>query len=54
MVVDGCQPLGPHNVPPGWVSLLGDAGWGQATDPLKKEGRDVLRPKGAYAAMNGA
>jgi acetyl-CoA C-acetyltransferase len=30
------------------------AGWGQATDPLKKEGRDVLRPKGAYAAMNGA
>ena len=27
------------------------AGWGQATDPLKKEGRDVLRPKGAYAAM---
>jgi acetyl-CoA C-acetyltransferase len=30
------------------------AGWGQATDPLKKQGRDVLRPKGAYAAMNGA
>ncbi|HYN04895.1 MAG TPA: thiolase family protein, partial [Vicinamibacteria bacterium] len=30
------------------------AGWGQATDPLKKEGRDVLRPKGAYVAMNGA
>jgi acetyl-CoA C-acetyltransferase len=30
------------------------AGWGQATDPLKKEGRDVLRPKGAYAAMNRA
>jgi len=30
------------------------AGWGQATDPLKKEGRDVLRPKGAYAAMNAA
>jgi acetyl-CoA C-acetyltransferase len=30
------------------------AGWGQATDPLKKAGRDVLRPKGAYAAMNGA
>ena len=22
------------------------AGWGQATDPLQKEGRDVLRPKG--------
>ncbi len=30
------------------------AGWGQATDPLKKEGRDVLRPKGAYAAMTRA
>jgi hypothetical protein len=30
------------------------AGWGQATDPLKKEGRDVLRPKGAYTAMNRA
>ena len=29
-------------------------GWGQATDPLKKEGRDVLRPKGAYAAMGRA
>jgi acetyl-CoA acetyltransferase len=30
------------------------AGWAQATDPLKKEGRDVLRPKGAYAAMSRA
>jgi acetyl-CoA C-acetyltransferase len=30
------------------------AGWGQATDPLKKEGRDVLRPAGAYAAMGKA
>jgi acetyl-CoA C-acetyltransferase len=30
------------------------AGWAQATDPLKKEGRDVLRPKGAYAAMGRA
>lgn len=30
------------------------AGWGQATDALKKEGRDVLRPKGAYTAMNRA
>jgi acetyl-CoA C-acetyltransferase len=30
------------------------AGWGQATDPLKKEGREVLRPKGAYTAMNRA
>jgi acetyl-CoA C-acetyltransferase len=30
------------------------AGWAQATDALKKEGRDVLRPKGAYAAMGRA
>jgi acetyl-CoA C-acetyltransferase len=30
------------------------AGWGQATDALKKEGREVLRPAGALAAMNKA
>jgi acetyl-CoA acetyltransferase len=30
------------------------AGWGQATDPLKKEGRDVLRPLGANRAMKMA
>ncbi|HVO12858.1 MAG TPA: thiolase family protein [Vicinamibacteria bacterium] len=30
------------------------AGWGQATDPLKKDGRDVLCPKGAYRAMAAA
>lgn len=30
------------------------AGWAQATDPLRKEGRDVLRPKGAYCAMSKA
>jgi acetyl-CoA C-acetyltransferase len=30
------------------------AGWGQATDPLRREGRDVLCPKGAYTAMNAA
>ena len=30
------------------------AGWAQATDPLKKSGRDVLRPAGAYRAMNTA
>ncbi len=30
------------------------AGYGQATDPLKKGGRDVLRPAGAYTAMNKA
>jgi acetyl-CoA C-acetyltransferase len=30
------------------------AGYGQATDPLRKQGRDILRPAGAYAAMNKA
>jgi acetyl-CoA C-acetyltransferase len=30
------------------------AGWGQATDPLKKEGRDILKPEGAFRAMNTA
>jgi len=30
------------------------AGWGQATDPLRKEGRDVLRPAGANRAMHVA
>ncbi|MFB3917587.1 MAG: thiolase family protein [Terriglobales bacterium] len=30
------------------------AGWAQATDPLKKAGRDVLHPAGAYKAMNRA
>ena len=30
------------------------AGYGQATDPLKKGGRDVLRPDGAYTAMKKA
>jgi len=30
------------------------AGWGQATDPLRKAGRDVLRPAGAYKAMRTA
>ncbi len=30
------------------------AGFAQATDPLKKEGRDVLRPAGARRAMNTA
>ncbi len=30
------------------------AGWGQATDPLKKEGRDVLRASGARRAMESA
>jgi acetyl-CoA acetyltransferase len=30
------------------------AGYAQATDPLKKEGRDVLRPAGAHRAMNQA
>jgi acetyl-CoA acetyltransferase len=30
------------------------AGWAQATDPLLKGGRDVLKPAGAYRAMNAA
>jgi acetyl-CoA C-acetyltransferase len=30
------------------------AGFAQATDPLMKAGREVLRPAGAYAAMNNA
>jgi acetyl-CoA acetyltransferase len=30
------------------------AGYAQATDPLKKEGRDVLKPQGAYCAMRRA
>ena len=30
------------------------AGWGQATDPLRRAGREVLVPKGAYRAMQSA
>jgi len=30
------------------------AGYGQATDPLMKEGRDILKPAGAFRAMNDA
>ena len=30
------------------------AGWGQATDPLRQAGRDVLHPAGAYRAMAAA
>jgi acetyl-CoA C-acetyltransferase len=30
------------------------AGWGQATDPVKKEGRDILHPAGALKAMKTA
>jgi len=30
------------------------AGWGQATDPLLKGGRDILKPEGAYRAMGAA
>jgi acetyl-CoA C-acetyltransferase len=29
-------------------------GWGQATDPLRKQGRDMLRPVGAHTAMRKA
>jgi acetyl-CoA C-acetyltransferase len=30
------------------------AGWSQATDPIKKQGRDVLHPNGALKAMSQA
>jgi acetyl-CoA C-acetyltransferase len=30
------------------------AGWGQATDPIRKQGRDVLHPAGANRAMRTA
>ena len=30
------------------------AGWAQATDPIRKAGRDVLHPMGAYRAMHNA
>ncbi len=30
------------------------AGWGQATDPLLKGGREILKPAGAFAAMDAA
>jgi len=30
------------------------AGYGQGTDPLLKEGRDILKPQGAFNAMNAA
>jgi acetyl-CoA acetyltransferase len=30
------------------------AGWGQATDPLAKPGRDILKPSGALGAMASA
>ncbi len=36
------------------VECVEIAGYGQATDSLKKEGRDVLRPAGAYRAMSTA
>lgn len=46
---EGLERLG---VPP--AECVEIAGWGQATDPLRKEGRDVLRPAGAYRAMGTA
>ena len=36
------------------ADCVGIAGWGQAPVPLKKEGRDVLKPEGAFRAMNTA
>ncbi|MCP3957221.1 MAG: thiolase family protein [bacterium] len=46
---EGLRQLG---VPKSEAVLL--AGFAQATDPIRKEGRDVLRPAGAYRAMNDA
>lgn len=46
---DGLRKLGVAKA--GTVEI---AGYAQATDPLTKEGRDVLRPRGAYTAMNRA
>ncbi len=46
---DGLKKLG---VPKG--DCVEIAGWGQATDPLRKNGRDVLRPAGANRAMKMA
>ena len=46
---DGLTKLGIHK-----ADCVEIAGWGQATDALKKEGRDVLKPEGAFAAMNAA
>jgi acetyl-CoA C-acetyltransferase len=36
------------------AGLVRLAGYAQATDPLRKAGRDILRPGGAYAAMQRA
>lgn len=46
---DGLRRLGVHK-----ADAVQIAGYGQATDPLKKEGRDVLHPAGALRAMNKA
>ena len=46
---EGLQKLGVNR-----ADCVEIAGYAQATDPLKKAGRDVLRPEGAYRAMNKA
>jgi acetyl-CoA C-acetyltransferase len=46
---EGLQKLGVNR-----ADCVEIAGYAQATDPLKKAGRDVLRPVGAYRAMNKA
>ena len=46
---EGLQKLGVNK-----ADCVEIAGYAQATDPLKKAGRDVLRPEGAYRAMNKA
>ncbi|HEX6975670.1 MAG TPA: thiolase family protein [Vicinamibacterales bacterium] len=46
---DGLQKLGLRK-----ADCVRLAGYAQATDPLKKEGREVLKPQGAYCAMRRA
>jgi acetyl-CoA C-acetyltransferase len=48
-IVEGLPKLGVNK-----ADCVEIAGYAQATDPLKKAGRDVLRPEGAYRAMNKA
>ncbi len=52
LILATAEGLAKLGVPP--AGCIEIAGWGQATDPLRKAGRDVLRPAGAYRAMNEA
>jgi len=52
MILATEEGLGKLGIPKG--DCVEIAGYGQATDPLKVEGRPVLRPGGAYRAMTRA